>query len=92
MVFRFSVSPAAGLFAAFVDLVDGRPGPAFGLAAREAALLITFLDVLGLTFFLVGIFRFVAAGHENLLINSNAALSEPRPSDAAHISGELLIP
>src|SRR4029077_7979791 len=49
--------PAVGLF------VYGRPGAPFGLLLRNAAVLIAFLDVFGLAFLLVGVTRFVAAGH-----------------------------
>jgi hypothetical protein len=63
MIFRFSVSTAAGLFAAFVDFIHRRPRAALGLFLRQAALFVAFLDVLGLAFLLVGVLRFVASGH-----------------------------
>jgi hypothetical protein len=63
-VFGLAVSAAARLFAAFVNLVDGRPGAAFRLVLGHAAALVTFLDVFGLPFLLFGILRFVASGHD----------------------------
>jgi hypothetical protein len=48
-------------------LVDGCPGAAFGLALRNAALLISFLDIHGLALLLVGVAGLVAAGHDALL-------------------------
>jgi hypothetical protein len=38
-----------------------------GLVFADAALLITFLDMLGLAFLLAGIFRLIATGHGHLL-------------------------
>jgi hypothetical protein len=63
-VLRFAVAAAARLFAALVDLVDGRPGSALRLVLGNTTALVTFLDVLGLTFLLFGVLRFVASGHD----------------------------
>jgi hypothetical protein len=67
VVLRFAVPSSAGLFAAAVDLVNGRPGSSLRLVRRHAALLVTFLDVLGLPLFLVCVFGFVTAWHRILL-------------------------
>src|SRR5215475_11574589 len=44
-------------------LVDGRPGPPFGFAARNAARLVALFDVFGPALLLVGVARLVAARH-----------------------------
>src|SRR5690606_2786947 len=54
---------AAGLLAAALVLVDGGPGAAFGLFLLHAALLVAFLDVLGLAFLLRRVFGLVALRH-----------------------------
>src|SRR3954469_11924327 len=53
----------AGLVAAAAFLVHGRPGAAFGLFLRHAAILIALLDMLGLALLLVSVTALVAAGH-----------------------------
>src|SRR3954469_5961051 len=53
----------AALVAAAGFLVDGRPGAPLGFLRADAALLVAFLDMLGLAFLLVGVARFVTAGH-----------------------------
>src|SRR4051794_19588453 len=63
MIFRFAAARAALLPAAGF-LVHGCPRPAFGFALRRAALLVTFLDVLGLAFLLVRVTRLVASWHD----------------------------
>jgi len=54
---------AAGILAAAVILVDGRPGPAFGLLVRNALILVALRDVLGLAFLLFRVLGFVSARH-----------------------------
>jgi len=54
VVLGLSVSTAAGFFPTAMNLVDRRPRPALGFVLRHASLLVTFLYVLGLSFFLVG--------------------------------------
>src|SRR5439155_25460942 len=44
-------------------LVLSRPGAPLRLFLRDAALLVSLLDVLSLTFLLIGVCGFVAAGH-----------------------------
>src|SRR6266550_6760727 len=63
MIFRFSVTTTARFFTAVRCLVDGRPGAALGFILRYAAFLVAFLDVVGLSFLLVGVFRFITAWH-----------------------------
>nr|WP_197446428.1 hypothetical protein [Tautonia plasticadhaerens] len=63
-----SLPPAAGF------LVDRRPGPTLGLLHRDAALLVSFRDVLGLAFLRVRVFRIVAAWHA--VVSQNATLPE----------------
>ena len=58
---------SAGLFTPAVNLVHGSPSPTFGFVFGDATILVAFLDVLGLSFFLVGVLRFVSAGHKYLL-------------------------
>jgi hypothetical protein len=53
----------AGLVAAARLLVHRCPGTAFGLFVADTAILIAFLDMLGLALLLVGIFILVALGH-----------------------------
>src|SRR5437764_7942052 len=60
-------SATAGFLAAARFLVHGRPGAAGGLFAPDAALLVTFFDVLGATFLLRRIARFISAWHGWLL-------------------------
>src|SRR5690606_31671783 len=57
----------AGLLAAAIVLVDGGPGAALGLLVGNAAILVAFLDMLGLALLLVGIGTLVALGHVGLL-------------------------
>src|SRR5689334_10680856 len=47
----------AGLLAAAIVLVHGRPGPALGFLLGDATLLIALGDVIGLALLLVGVFR-----------------------------------
>ena len=51
-------------FAAPGRLVHRGPGPSGRFVFRKAAMLITFLDVLGLAFLFFGIFRFISAWHD----------------------------
>jgi hypothetical protein len=46
----------AALFSAVILLVHGRPSDPFGLFGRLAAMLVAFLDVLCLSFLLLGVF------------------------------------
>ena len=48
-------TPRAGLVAATAFLVDGGPGTALGFLLGNAAILVAFLDMLGLAFLLFGI-------------------------------------
>src|SRR5207249_11168197 len=66
VVFRLAVSAAAGLLAAAVNLVHGRPRAPLGLAFGHAALLVPFFDVLRLTLFLLGVLLLAAAWHNHL--------------------------
>jgi len=60
----FTLAAAGAAFlAAAGHLVDGGPGAPLGLVFWDAALFVAFLDVLGLALLLVGVARFVAAGH-----------------------------
>jgi hypothetical protein len=65
MVFGFT--PAGAAFLATVGfLVHGRPSPAFSFVFRDAAPLVTFLDVLSHPFLLASVAGFVSTGHLNL--------------------------
>ena len=60
----WSSCPGPSRFLAVAGLgVDGRPGAPLGFLFAGPALLVTFLDVLGLTLLQVAIARLVAAGH-----------------------------
>jgi hypothetical protein len=50
------VAAPAGLLAAAVHGVDGSPGAPLGLFFGQSASFVAFLDVLGLTLLLVGVF------------------------------------
>jgi hypothetical protein len=63
-----AVTAAPGFLPTAVNLVYGRPSSALGFILRQPSLLVTFLYVLGLSFFLVGVLRFVSAWHRFLLI------------------------
>jgi hypothetical protein len=54
-------APAAASLASTRFLVHGRPGTPLGFAFRDAAVLITFFDMFGLSFLLIGVSGFVAA-------------------------------
>src|ERR1700733_12545958 len=62
MVFRLATT-ASALLAAASFLVHGGPGTPLSFVLRNAATLVTFLDVLGLSFLLLDVSRFVATGH-----------------------------
>jgi len=47
-------------------LIDCGPGTAFSLVVRDSAFLVTFFNVLGLTFLFVGIFVLIASWHNCL--------------------------
>src|SRR6266478_7689678 len=53
----------AALVAAAGLLVDGRPCAPLGFLLADAAMLVSFLDVFGLAFLLVGVAGFIAARH-----------------------------
>jgi hypothetical protein len=59
---RTALVAAAGL------AVDRRPRAPFGFLLADAALLVAFLDVLGLALLLVGVSRFVSTRHDPLLM------------------------
>src|SRR5262249_55967226 len=61
-------APAAGFIAAAGLLLDRCPGPADGRLLGHAALLIAFLDMLGLALLLVGVAALVAARHGAFLL------------------------
>jgi hypothetical protein len=65
-VFLFAATGAA-LFSAAGFFVHGCPGAARGFFRAYAALLVTFLDMLGPTFLLAAVGTFVASWHEGLL-------------------------
>src|SRR5258705_9281883 len=56
----------AALVAAAGLLVDGRPCAPLGFLLADAAMLVSFLDVFGLAFLLVGVAGFIAARHGRL--------------------------
>src|ERR1700737_4602385 len=63
---RDRAAARAALVAAAGFLVDRRPRAPFGFLLADAAMLVSFLDVFGLTFLFVGIAGFVAARHDRL--------------------------
>jgi hypothetical protein len=67
LVHLLAAAGTAGLLSAASHIVDGGPGTALGFVLADTALLIAFLDVLGLAFLLAGVFRLVATGHGYLL-------------------------
>src|SRR5579863_608456 len=67
MAGRLAAPRPAGALPAAVVLVHRRPGATFGFLLRNAAVLITFLDMLCLALLLPGVFRLVAAWHRFLL-------------------------
>jgi len=77
VVLGLPVPAAAGFFPTAMNLVDRRPGSPLGFVLRHAALLVTFLYVLGLSFFLVCVFRFVSAWHRFLLIVHQLVVQMP---------------
>jgi len=62
VVFGFP-APTARFLSAVRFLVHRRPGAAFGFLLGGTALLVPFLDVLGLAFLLVRVTRFVSSRH-----------------------------
>src|ERR1700756_4520988 len=62
MVF-FRPATGAALVPAVGFFVHSRPGAPFGLLLRNAAVLVAFLDVLGLALLLLSVTGLVAAGH-----------------------------
>src|SRR5882672_5420860 len=66
MVFRFSVAATAGLLASAVNLVDGGPGAPLRFFLRHAALLVSLLDVLGLSFLPQRVLVLASAWHVDL--------------------------
>src|SRR5690606_26285510 len=64
VVLRLSAT-GAGLLAAVGLAVHGGPGAAFRLALGDAALLVAFLDVFGLSLLLVRVGRLVATWHDD---------------------------
>src|SRR5436190_18260796 len=86
MIFRRPVSTTARFLAAMRRFVDGCPGSALGFVRRYAAVLVAFLDVVGLSFLFVGVLRFITAWHcdtlrrETPLINAE---SVPEPTDGS---------
>jgi hypothetical protein len=62
VIFRLAVAAAARLFAAAMDFVDRRPRTPLCLVLGDAALFVSFFDVLGLTLFFLGVFGLVASG------------------------------
>ena len=67
VVFR-PAAPGAALLATMGFLVHRRPGAPRGLPARDSALLVALLDMLGLALLLVGVARLVTTGHRLLLL------------------------
>src|SRR5690348_13010944 len=55
MILRLAVPAAAGFFAAAVNLVHRRPRAPLRFALGDAALLVSFFDVFGLTLLFVGV-------------------------------------
>src|SRR6185312_14623085 len=86
MVFGFAAS-GAGLLAAMSLGIDRRPGAALGLLFRDATVLIAFGDMIGLAFLLIGVFRFVAAGHGSLhRLRGDARHGRVRSSSAVSLA------
>src|ERR1051325_11417390 len=56
MIFGFAVSAAARFLTTMMNRVHGGPGATLGLFFRHAAVFVTFLDVLCLTFLFVRVF------------------------------------
>jgi hypothetical protein len=61
------------VLAAAVILVDGGPGPAFGLLLGDATLLVALGDVIRLAILLVGVLGLVSARHAALLDGGSSA-------------------
>src|SRR4051794_28356526 len=73
MVFGFT--PAGAAFLAAVGfLVHRGPGPALGFVLGDAALLVTFLDMLCHPLLLAGVAGFVSTGHGYLLLHLRFAI------------------
>src|ERR1700722_15548592 len=68
MVFRRATARTA-LLAAMGFFIHRRPGAPGDLFVRDPTLLVALLDMLGLALLLVGVARFVAAGHGQLLMH-----------------------
>lgn len=69
VILVLAVAAAAGFLPATMHLVHCGPGAPLSFLLRHAVRLVTFLYVLGLSFFLVGVFRFVTAWHLYLLLD-----------------------
>jgi hypothetical protein len=70
MILGLAVSAASGFFPTTVHCVNRRPGSALRLILWNAPVLVAFLYVSSLPFFLVCVFRFVAAWHFSLLFDA----------------------
>jgi hypothetical protein len=66
VILGLPVTTAARFLTAAMNFVDSGPGAALSLVFRHAPALVAFFNVLRLSFFLVGVFRFVPAWHLNL--------------------------
>src|SRR5436190_14777908 len=64
-----ALARSAGPLAATVVFVHRGPRPSFGLFFGDAAFLVAFGDVIGFAILFVGVFRFIAAWHADLLSN-----------------------
>jgi hypothetical protein len=63
VILAFAVTAAAGLFATMVNGIHGSPGTALSFIFRDAAFLVAFLNVPGLSFLFVRVFVFVSSWH-----------------------------
>jgi len=87
MAGRVATAGPASLLAAAVIFVDGCPRPALGLLLWNPTLLVALGYVVGLALLLVGIFRLVAAGHDDspvqFILNEKVATEFPQHAPSA---------
>jgi hypothetical protein len=63
VVLALAIAATARLLAAVMHSVNGCPRAPLSFSLRNSALLVTFFDVSGLSFLIVGVFVFVASWH-----------------------------
>src|SRR5437764_849866 len=89
MIFRLPVSTTARFVSAMRCFVDGCPGSALGFVCWYAAVLVAFLDMVGLSFLLVGVLRFITAWHCDTLHRETSPInaeSVPEPTDGSELT------